>query len=122
MSVLYGGAVILTWPKPVGRTVPGWGLTVQDADTGEQIRDATAMTIAHGDADNWDSGPVGIRLIRLVDEHGQPIGNGPGKVVPTDEYEAWLGTAADGDHFEGQRYRTRAFHYLIAEVRVGDTP
>lgn len=125
------GRVIITWPVPSGMVVPGWGLTVQDADTGEQLLDVTALAIAHGAPEAWDSGPLCVTLTRFVNERGEPSGAlspNPRRnpiVLPTDAYREHVSKerAAKADlPFEGPRFLTGEFRYLIAEMRIAADP
>lgn len=118
----YHGRVILTWPAASGPYVMAWGLTAHDADTGQQFTDVTSLTMTLGSPDDWDGGPMEITLTRLVDENGQPLGTGINRIVPTDAYQAWDPEAVPGSEFEGQRFRTAEFRYLVAEMRTAADP
>lgn len=108
------GRVTITWPKPNDVALLARGISVHDADTGEQLLDVTALNLAHGTPTSWDSGPLHVTLTRLVDAEGQPSS----KLVPTDEYWAWRSTAPTGATFDGQEFRTADFTYLVAEMRI----
>lgn len=116
------GRVIITWPAPNGQMVPGWGITATDADTGQQINDATRLTLDHGSPESWDTGPVYAVLTRFVGTDGEPSDAVSGRapaISPTEEYAAYLKSSGDGGAaFTDQRYRTGEFRYLLAEMRV----
>lgn len=109
------GRVIITWPAPAENgAVFGWGVTIHDADTGEQLTDATSLlTVAHGSPGSWNSEPLQVTLTRLVDADGKPSS----KPVPTDEYKAWKRSSSLAE-FMGQPFRVGTFRYLVAEMRV----
>jgi len=94
------GRVVITWPRPAGLAVPGFGVVVADADTGEQwTADVLNLRV------NVDPrGVTTATLERLVDADGKPIGRG--KAVPTQD---------------GQSFRTALFRYAVAEMRIAET-
>jgi hypothetical protein len=125
------GRVIITWPaaSPRSGALPALGISVTDADTGENILDAFALRLSMdlGTDQEWTGGPITVTLTRIVHPDGTPIGGGPGAFttdVLTDEYAEWQARhMADGDPtalFPGQKFRTGEFRYLVAEMRVAE--
>ncbi len=130
------GRVVITWPAAAPGPLPldAWGVEIHDADTGEPVLDgfAVELRIALGSENGFDGRqPIEAELIRLVDADGAPIGAGPdaaAKTAFTDAYAAFREQRgldrphpADdfpSDDFEGPRYRTATFRYLVAEMRV----
>lgn len=127
MSRPIDGRVFITWPAATARptALSAWGCAFEDADTGEAIVDAVAMSMQLGSAEGFDSSAfIEVELTRLVDADGNTIGNGVGsanRLALTPEYEAWnklqdaTGPLAA---FVGQKFRTKAFRYIVAEMRV----
>lgn len=128
------GRVVITWPSDAGRgAVAAWGITIEDADSGELILDAVSMRISVGTYLGWTDTVVGVELTRLVDAAGEPIGNAPGAAntaALTEEYAEYRRQrgldkphrpeAFPSDEFTGQKLRTADFRYVVAEMRVGE--
>lgn len=62
----HGDRVIIEWPPPREHGMPGWGVSLFDADTGKQIMTALRVTIDPQDV---------IKAIATVfaDEDGNPV-------------------------------------------------
>lgn len=93
------GRVAITWPAPTYGALPGWGVSVHDADTGEQLSDVTAIRLLSHAGDDL----LTVDLQRLVDENDTPIQDGT--PVPDET---------------GEALRTIVLHYAVAEMRVAD--
>jgi hypothetical protein len=133
--------VVITWPaarQSASGPLPliAWGIRVDDADTGESILDGFTLElrIALGTENGFDGGrPIEAELIRLVDAEGVPIGNGPdsgAKIAYTDAYAEYRKQRGldqphppddfPSDDFEGPRFRTGTFRYLVVEMRIAE--
>jgi len=99
------GRVIITWParKHEHTTLPVWGVSIHDADSGEQITTALGLRMVIGTKRGWD-GPIEVELEQLTNAGGKPLATGA-PIVPDE--------AGDG-------YRTAVFRYVVAEMRVAE--
>ncbi len=94
------GRVAITWPAAKYGGMPGWGIAVHDADTGEQLVDVVAIRLlAHAVDDT-----LTVELQRMVDTSDSPI-QGSGKPVPDES---------------GDALRTAVLRYVVAEMRVAE--
>jgi hypothetical protein len=92
------GRLIITWPEPHGGGLAPHGVTLTDADTGEQITTATRMVVLTADASGGQ--PIAAELTMFCDEHGQPL------------------TAGAPPLFDDEgRLRTATFRWRVAEMR-----
>lgn len=90
------GRIIITWPRSDGPAIPGWAITVADADTGEQWANVLNLRITS------DPSEITTAVVeRLVDATGAAT-NTPVR----DE--------------SGDRIRTAVFRYAVAEMRVAE--
>lgn len=98
---VFAGRVIITWPKYSGVTaLPGWGVTVADADSGKPITGALMLTL--------NANPHGVitaEMTMLIDADGKPLVGSRSKPV----------LAEDGEH-----PLTGVFHWLVAEMRIAE--
>jgi hypothetical protein len=95
------GRVIIQWPLPVGGALPGWGLKIWDADTGQQVFSASEITATvNGTAD----GIVVADLVLFADPDGNPLygSQGQTQIFLDDDKNVLTGT----------------FRFQVAEMRV----
>lgn len=98
-----GRRVIITWPKAGHATVlANATMCVNDAETGEEFVDGTAMTMRLGEPGNWTHQVIEVDICRLTAPDGEPLG--PGRPVPVDDEitYAW-------------------FRYAVAEMRIAES-
>jgi hypothetical protein len=98
------GRLIITWPAASFGVVNGWGVTLHDADTGEQIVTVTRLAIVLGDDEGFGGGPVEAVLTALTDANGKLLPAGA-PVVPDET---------------GEGFRTAVFRYAVSEMRVAE--
>ena len=58
--------LIIEWPAPRNGILPGWGVSLYDADTGAQIMTAVRLTVDPGDL-------IRATATVLADEAGNPV-------------------------------------------------
>lgn len=96
-----GERVIITWPRSHGGGVlPIHGVTLTNADTGEQILTGVKLALTLGADTSYDGDIIEVEVTALVNDDGQILGSGDRAVF------------ADGD------VRTGVFRFAVAEMRV----
>ena len=94
----FEGRVIITWPEPVNGAIHSASIAIADADTGEPIVSAMAVTV-YATLD----GPIVAEMTMLTGEDGKPLPAGAPVV-----------TAEDGS------FRQGTFRCLVAEMRTAE--
>lgn len=121
--------VIITWPAPTTAGVlPTYGVTIEDAETAEQILSGLKLALVLGTDTGYEGDIIEVEVTALVDEDGHVL---PGGKLPvtTEEYvrhhDAAIGLTSDArlldehnDAFQGPKYRTGVFRYAVAEMRI----
>jgi hypothetical protein len=98
------GRIIIEWtaPRANGSSLPGWGISVYDADTGGQVCTITHLTVVHASAEGF----VTADLTQLADADGRPLKPGPGRAAKI-VLDAQTGELV-----------TAVFRYEVTEMRV----
>ena len=98
----YYGRVIIEWPAP-GRSgaLPGWGCSILDAETGQQVVTVSRVSVT---ADAEDA--IRADLTMFADDNGMPV------LFPDIDGNLTIWQAGDGD------IKTGTFLFLVAEMRV----
>jgi hypothetical protein len=119
--------VIITWPAPTTAGVlPIYGVTLTDADSGEQIVSGLKLALTLGTDTSYDGNIIEAEVTALVDEDGHLLPAGKRPVI-TEEYAAHRAAAPEkftdayGEHeaaFKGQELRTGVFKFAVAEMRI----
>lgn len=71
----YPHPVIITWPAhlPGGYILPGWGVSITDALTGDPVTTVTSMDVViHAEPDRI----ITADLVMFADEDGDPVPDG----------------------------------------------
>lgn len=120
-----GRRIIITWPaKTIEGVLPLHGVTVEDADTGEQIVSGFKLTL--GTDVGYTGSVIEADVTALVDEDGEILAAGAQPVV-TEEYANHRAAApqkftdAYDEHeaaFKGELFRTRVYRFAVAEMRI----
>ena len=100
------GSVVITWPRPSGLSLNVWDVQIQDADSGETLTTVLGLRLILGGSHGWRPAAVEVELTQLADGDGKPLGSGA-PAVPDDD---------------GKRFRTGAFRYVVAEMRIAEPP
>lgn len=100
------GSVVIIWPHPSGLNLNVWDVQIQDAETGEILTTVLGLRLILGGSHGWRPAAVEVELTQLADGDGKPLGSGA-PVVPDDD---------------GKRFRTGAFRYVVAEMRIAEPP
>lgn len=97
----FAGNIIITWPQPSpAGSLHGMGITLTDAETGEDIQTVTALRVVlHADAQDL----VWAELEMFTDADGKPAYSHPLHTV-------------DGEPVRG------TFPFLVSEMRVAPRP
>jgi hypothetical protein len=119
--------VIITWPAPttVG-VLPIRGVTLTDADSGEQIVTGLKLGLTLGTDTGYEGSVIEAEITALVDADGHllPAGKQPVRVdaAPADVAESFTPEqwaereqAIASAPFE---FRTGVFRWLVAEMRI----
>ena len=95
----FAGSIVITWPQPApGGSLLGWGITLADAETGEDIQTVTALRVLlHADAQAL----VWAELDMFAGADGKPAYSHPLHIV-------------DGEPVRG------TFPFLVTEMRVAE--
>jgi hypothetical protein len=66
----FAGTVIITWPQPRNGAIPGWAITLTDAQTGAPINTVTEFT---GHVHAGASDIVWVDLTMFTGADGEPL-------------------------------------------------
>lgn len=138
----HAGRVIITWPKASDpKAVLSNLVTIEDADSGEQMTGALGLRLTIGNEDGFTPGILTVELDEVIAENGEP-GRGaswmpastPESLKQSQRVKAFLAgrsvldlTDAEVDEldamqtaFTGPHFRTCTRMYLVAEMRIAD--
>ena len=97
----FDGKVIITWPpkREAVEGLPGWRITITDAESGEQINSVVRFGLVYADATDL----IWTEAVALVDAEGHLLRDG---AVPV--------TGEDGG------VEAAVFRFLVTEMRVAE--
>ena len=97
----FDGRVIITWPfkREAVDGLRGWGITITDANSGEQINSVVRFALVYAAAEDL----IWTEAVALTDADGQLLRDG-GQPVAGEDGEA----------------KTALFRFLVTEMRVAE--